>query len=196
LIERRHELRPEKKRLRALQAGEEPTLYDQEAEEDAEEDAATDTLDITNEEPHTNGAARSEEPEYLETADEDELRAIISNIDDVVEELLPIPEWKVPGKDGKPKIVTVLIRSLTSFERTQFIKAMNRNGVDNIDFTRMYADLVILSTRHPTTKRLLFKNADRGMLNGKMGAATERIAMRAADISGLSQTALDAMKKK
>ncbi len=180
-------MRAEKKRLRALQAGEEPTLYDME-EEDEERD-------IAYEEPHTNGAI-AQEPEYLETADEDELRAIISNIDDVVEELLPIPEWKVPGKDGKPKIVTVLIRSLTSFERTQFIKAMNRNGVDNIDFTRMYADLVILSTRHPTTKRLLFKNADRGMLNGKMGAATERIAMRAADISGLSEKALDAMKKK
>ncbi len=183
-------MRAEKKRLRALQAGEEPTLYDQEAE-----DEETEELDITNEEPHPNGTV-TEEPEYLETADEDELRAIISNIDDVVEELLPIPEWKVPGKDGKPKIVTVLIRSLTSFERTQFIKAMNRNGADNIDFTRMYADLVILSTRHPTTKRLLFKNADRGMLNTKMGAATERIAMRAADISGLSEKALDAMKKK
>ena len=180
-------MRPEKKRLRALQAGEEPTLYDME-EEDEEIDRGS------NEEPHTNGATASE-PEYLETADEDELRAIISNIDDVVEELLPIPEWKVPGKDGKPKIVTVLIRSLTSFERTQFIKAMNRNGADNIDFTRMYADLVILSTRHPETKRLVFKNADRGMLNGKMGAATERIAMRAADISGLSEKALTAMKK-
>jgi len=182
-------MRAEKKRLRALQAGEEPTLYDQEAETEE-----TEELDVNSEEAPTNGHA-PEEPEYLETADEDELRAIISNIDDVVEELLPIPEWKVPGKDGKPKIVTVLIRSLTSFERTQFIKAMNRNGVDNIDFTRMYADLVILSTRHPTTKRLLFKNADRGMLNGKMGAATERIAMRAADISGLSEKALTAMKK-
>ena len=189
-------MRPEKKRLRALQAGEEPTLYDQEAEE--EEDDTEELHTQEDGETHSNGNTppQPEEPEYLETADEDELRAIISNIDDVVEELLPIPEWKVPGKDGKPKIVTVLIRSLTSFERTQFIKAMNRNGVDNIDFTRMYADLVILSTRHPTTKRLLFKNADRGMLNGKMGAATERIAMRAADISGLSEKALDAMKKK
>lgn len=180
-----------KRRLRALQPNEEPTLYDEEAEEEAE----TEELDTSTEEPHTNGDTPAE-PEYLDTADEDELRAIISNIDDVVEELLPVPEWKVTGKDGRPKIVTVLLRSLNTFERTQFIKAMNRNGADNIDITKMYADLVILSTRHPKTKRLLFKNADRGMLNTKMGAATERIAMRAADISGLSQAALNAMKKK
>ncbi len=184
-------MRTEKKRLRALQAGEELTLYDEEGDEEL------DTNDDT--ETHTNGnapeAKAPEEPEYLETDNEDELRTIISNIDDVVEVLLDVPEWKVRDKDGKERIVQVLIRSLTTFERTQFIRAMNKNGVDNIDFTKMYADLVILSTRHPKTKRLLFKNADRGMLNTKMGAATERIAMRAADISKLSQTALDAMRK-
>lgn len=132
--------------------------------------------------------------EVLETADEDELRGIISNLDDTVEVLLTIPEWKVVGPDGRERVVQVLLRSLTSFERTQFIKAMQKGGGD-IDFTRMYADLVILSTRHPKTKRLLFKNADRTMLNGKMGKATERIALRAADISGLSETALTDMRK-
>lgn len=181
-------MRPEKKRLRALQAGEELTLYDEEAQE------ALDEVDTPDEESHTNGDTPSEMA-YLDTADEDELRSIISNIDDVVEKLLSIPEWKTKGSDGKDRVVQVMVRSLTSFERTQFIKAMNRNGVENIDFTKMYADLVILSARHPKTKRLLFKNADRGMLNTKHGGATERIAMCAADISGLSQKALDSMKK-
>jgi hypothetical protein len=184
-------MRAAKRRLRALQPGEEANLYDEDAEVTEDEDLET----SDDEEQHTNGAAPSE-PEFLDTVDEDELRVVISNIDDVVEELLPIPEWKVKGKDGKTRIVQVLIRSLTTFERTQFIKAMNRNGVENIDMTKMYADLVILSTRHPKTKRLLFKNADRGMLNTKMGAATERIAMRASDISGLSQEFLDGLKKK
>jgi hypothetical protein len=185
-------MRAAKRRLRALQPGEEVTLYDEENEvvEDEELEASKD-----DEETHTNGHT-PEEPAFLDTADEDELRAVISNLDDVVEVLLPIPEWKVRDKDGKTRIVQVLIRSLTTFERTQFIKAMNKNGVDNIDMTKMYADLVILSTRHPKTKRLLFKNADRGMLNTKMGAATERIAMRATDISGLSQEFLDGLKKK
>src|SRR6266568_1017889 len=185
-------MRAAKRRLRALQPGEEANLYDQEADAEASEDEELETSD--DEETHTNGHT-PEEPAFLDTADEDELRAVISNLDDVVEVLLPIPEWKVRDKDGKTRIVQVLIRSLTTFERTQFIKAMNKNGVENIDMTRMYADLVILSTRHPKTKRLLFKNADSGMLNTKMGAATERIAMRASDISKLSQTALDAMRK-
>ena len=183
-------MRAAKRRLRALQPGEEVTLYDEEGEGAEDEELSTES----DEEQHTNGHT-PEEPAFLDTADEDELRSVISNIDDVVEVLLPIPEWKEMGKDGKTRIVQVLIRSLTTFERTQFIKAMNKNGVENIDMTKMYADLVILSTRHPKTKRLLFKNADRGMLNTKMGAATERIAMRASDISGLSEGFLKDMRK-
>jgi hypothetical protein len=184
-------MRAAKRRLRALQPGEEPNLYDQDAEASEDEDLETED----EEESHTNGHT-PEEPEFLDTADEDELRTIISNIDDVVEVLLPIPEWKYRDpKDGKIKIVTVMIRSLTSFERTQFIKAMNRNGPNNIDITKMYADLVILSARHPKKKTRLFKDADRGMLNTKHGAATERIAMRASDISGLSEAFLADMRK-
>jgi hypothetical protein len=173
---------------RTLLATEEPNLYDED-EAEAEEDAE---LDPENEqEAHTNGAT-PDIPEYLETADENELRDIISKIDDVVEELLPVPEWKVPGKDGKPKIVTVLLRTLTTYERTSFIKAMMRS---NNDIVKVYPDLVILSARHPVTKERIFHNKDRGMLDGKMGKATERIALRASELNGLTEEAVKEMRK-
>lgn len=176
---------------RALLENEEPNLYDQD-EADAEEATEEEGLpEESEEESHANGHV-PDELAILETADEDELRQIISNIDDVVEILLTVPEWKVRGQDGKPRVVQVLLRSLTTFERTSFIKAMQKH--DN-DVTRMYPDLVILSVRHPTTKRLVFKNADRGMLNLKMGRATERMALRACDMNGLTEEAVKEMRK-
>jgi hypothetical protein len=164
--------------------GHEATLYDQEAAE--AEDMAENDLKIEGEtEPHTNGAS----PAYVETADEDELRSLIFTTSDVVEELLDIPEWK---KDGR--VVQVLVRSLSARERTQYLNAM-ASGKD-FDLTKAYPDLVILSARHPVTKKLLFKPADRNALLQKGGRAIERIAMRAGEISGLSEDAIKEMKKK
>src|SRR6266702_8299190 len=104
---------------RALLETEEMNLYDEENAEQEDEG-----LDATDEqEGHTNGST-PQEVAYLETEDEDELRELISKIDDVVEELLAVPEWKVKGSDGKLKIVEVLLRTLTTYERTSFINAM------------------------------------------------------------------------
>jgi hypothetical protein len=172
---------PRAAKKRALLANEEPNLYDE--EEAAENESEELTGDA---ETHTNGAT-PEEVAYLETEDEDELRKLITNIDDVVEELLDVPEWKVNGK-----IVTVLLRTLTTYERTMFIKAMQKS--DN-DIVKAYPDLVILSARHPKTKKLIFKAADRGMLQTKMGRATERIALRASEFNGLTEEAIKEMRK-
>ncbi len=105
----------------------------------------------------------------------------------MVEELLAVPEWKVNGK-----VVEVLLRTLTTFERTSFINAMMKS---NNDITKVYPDLVILSARHPKTKKLIFHKNDRGMLQTKMGRATERIALRASEINGLTEEALTEMRK-
>src|SRR6266704_5094809 len=138
--ERRTTRMPRAAKKRALLANEEPNLYDEEeAVEDESEELTGDA------ETHTNGAT-PEEVAYLETEDEDELRELISKIDDVVEELLDVPEWKVNGK-----VVEVLLRTLTTFERTSFINAMMRS---NNDINKVYPDLVILSARHPKTKKL------------------------------------------
>ncbi len=142
---------------RALLENEEMNLYDEENAESEENEE----LDSTDEQTgHTNGAT-PEEAAYLETEDENELREIISKIDDVVEELLAVPEWKHNGK-----VVTVLLRTLTTFERTSFINAMMKS---NNDITKVYPDLVILSARHPKTKQHIFHKNDRGMLQGGTG---------------------------
>jgi hypothetical protein len=173
---------------RALLETEELNLYD----EDAMEEEEGDELNPANEqETHTNGAVPSE-VEYVETEDEDALRELISKIDDVVEELLDVPEWKVTGPDGKTRIVTVLLRTLTTYERTMFINAMMKA---NNDISKAYPDLVILSARHPRTKKLIFHKNDRGMLQTKMGQATERIALRASELNGLNEEAITAMRK-
>jgi len=171
---------------RALLENEEMNLYDEENEQEDEELIIGDDT-----ETHSNGAT-PEEVAYLETEDEDELRELISKIDDVVEELLAVPEWKVKGSDGKSKIVEVLLRTLTTYERTSFINAMMKS---NNDITKVYPDLVILSARHPKTKKLIFHKNDRGMLQTKMGRATERIALRASELNGLTAEALEEMRK-
>jgi hypothetical protein len=71
------------------------------------------------------------------------------------------------------------------------------NEMKKVDWNlvKMYPDLVILSARHPVTKRLIFHKNDRRMLLTKLGKATERIAMKAADLNGFSAESLEEMRK-
>jgi len=131
--------------------------------------------------------------EYDDTLDESELRSAIFQSSDVIEVIIPVPEWKVTGKDGKPKVVRVLVRALNARERAQFLNAQSSQ---KFDLVKAYPDLVILTARHPVTKKLLFKAADRDELLKKAGRAVERLALKAGDISGLSEEALEDMKKK
>ena len=150
----------------------------------------TEELDTNAEAPPADGVVAP--VEYLETEDEGELRSIISQISDKVEKLIPIPEWKVVGKDGKTRIVQVLVRALNTLERTQFINLLQKT--DN-DMTKVYPDLAIMTARHPKTERLLFKPGDRGMLQTRLGLAVERIALTATKISGLDKETLDSILK-
>src|SRR5487761_1205151 len=114
--------------------GDAPGLYEQEQAE----------LDVQAEEAELDAIAAPpvEDVQYLDTEDEDELRTIISNLDDTVEVMLAIPEWKVTGPDGKDRVVRVIIRSLTGLERSQFLQMMKNT---NFDMTKMYTDLAILT---------------------------------------------------
>lgn len=134
-----------------------------------------------------NGTEELSEDDFLDTLDAKELRTAINNCSDTIEVLLPIPEWRVNGK-----IVRVLVRSMDVEERADFIQAMQKV---NFDLKKLYPDLAIISTYHPKTKQRLWSNADRGMLQGKIGRAVERIAMVASDISGLDEKFLNSLKK-
>lgn len=164
------------------QTTQELTLYDAER--------ASEQGDVSPAQAHTNGST-PDAVELVETDDEQALRSLIFQTSDVVEKLLTIPEWAVRGPDGKKRIVQVLVRALPARERAQFLQSQQAR----LDFAKAYPDLVILTARHPVTKKLLFKPGDRDELNKKSGRAIERIALCAADISGLSEQALNDMKK-
>lgn len=137
------------------------------------------------------GGATPAEPEpveYLETATESELRSLIFQTSDVVEILIDVPEWKINGK-----VVQFLLRALSALERAQYITMMQKSGGD---LTKAYPDLIILSCRHPVTKNKVFKPADRGALQTRLGNAIERIAMNVIKISGLDKESLDSYVKK
>jgi hypothetical protein len=157
--------------------GMEPTLYDLEKAE--------------TEESQTNGVvpvSTSPPVEYVETEDEDELRSLISNVSDVLEELIDVPEWHVNGKT-----VQILLRALNAREYAQFADAVSK---PNVNMTNTFVDMVIMTARHPKTRKLLFKSSDRGMLHQRVGRSIQRIAIRAAELSGVDQKTLDEMKKK
>ncbi len=154
----------------------EPSLYDLDAKAEAES---------------INGAQPpliESKIDYLETEDETELRSIIFQSSDVLEKLIDIPEWKVGGK-----VIQVLVRGLTAREWAQFQNANMKNGV--LDLVKGYPDMAILAARHPVTKKLLFKPTDRDALMQKMGKALERIAIVAADLSGISKRMAEELEK-
>lgn len=125
---------------------------------------------------------------YVETENEEELRSFIANVSDTIEVLLDIPEWH--DKDGR--IVQVLVRALQAGERSDFIENMQKV---NFKLKVLYPDLAIKTARHPRTKKLIWQPADRDTLNSKIGRSLERIAMKAADISGLNEDFLNDIKK-
>jgi hypothetical protein len=138
-----------------------------------------------------NGAvAVAEQPpvEYVETSDETALRSLIFQTSDIVERMIDIPEWKINGK-----VVQILLRALSAGERAEYITMMQKS---NGDLSKAYPDLVIMSARHPGTKNKIFKPADRGELQKKLGNAIERIAMNVVDISGLDEKSLQSYIKK
>ena len=121
---------------------------------------------------------------WVETASENELRSLILQTADLEEKVVDVPEWKI----------RVLVRALTGKERTTLVKdCMQRDGT--MDVAKLYPSLVVMSARHPFTHRPIFKATDRDMLLNKSGSVLDRLALVAAQLSGLSQNAaVDAAK--
>lgn len=114
----------------------------------------------------------------------EELRAHISNVVDIREQLVDIPEWGVQ----------VLVRGLTAKERAKIVKASASPGVAS-DIERLYPDMVIASCYHPTEKVLIFKPSDREMLNGKLSGVMERLAIICVKLSALDKESQEQLRK-
>lgn len=112
------------------------------------------------------------------------LRDTILGASDIRKETVTIPEWGV----------TVEVRGLTGTQRAKLM----RTGFDQrgtVDFEKLYPELVIATTFDPATGEAVFTEADRDALNGKSGAALERLAQAAMRVAGLSADAVEAAEK-
>lgn len=112
------------------------------------------------------------------------LRERILGASDIRREQVHVPEWEA----------TVEVRGLTGTQRAKLMKT----GFDargTVDFERLYPELLIASTFDPETGEAVFTAADRDSLNGKSGAALERVAQAAMRISGLTPDAAELAEK-
>lgn len=116
----------------------------------------------------------SEEPttaEILQTAD---LRSSILAIDDIPTEIVVVPEWNN---------ARIEVRGMTGGDRAQMMAAAVED--DGIDWSSMYADIIVKTCYDPATGARIFTDADKGAINGKSGKVVDRLAQVGMALSGM-----------
>lgn len=112
------------------------------------------------------------------------LREKILNTEDIKEQVVEIPEWGVK----------VLVRGLDGAQRAKVMQnATDARG--NINFTKIYPDIIIASCYDPETKEKIFEDTDRDLIMKKSSVAIDRIVNVAMAISGLSKQAEEEIEK-
>lgn len=112
------------------------------------------------------------------------LREKILGASDIRREQVHVPEWDA----------TVEVRGLTGTQRAKLMKTgFDAKGA--VDFEKLYPELLVASVFDPETQQPVFTEADRDSLNGKSGAALERVAQAAMRLSGLSPEAAEQAEK-
>lgn len=117
--------------------------------------------------------------DWLETDDEEQARQLIFEAKDLLEEVVPVPEWGM-----KVKVV-----ALTGEERARIMQSCTNMKTGEVDIAKAYPDVVILCTRHLKTGKRIFKPTDRAAILQKAGSALDRIAMKAMTLSGMTEEA-------
>jgi len=103
------------------------------------------------------------------------LREQILNSNDIKKELVTVAEW------GN---AVIEIRTLTGKARANMLKsAVDKNG--NIDFEKIYPEIIIASSFDPETGSKLFESTDRDIINSKSAKCVEEIAKVALRLAGL-----------
>ncbi|WP_202078276.1 hypothetical protein [Caldalkalibacillus salinus] len=108
------------------------------------------------------------------------LREQILATQDIKEEVVDIPEWETK----------VLVKGLNGAKRARLLQ----NNIDkqgNINFERMYPELLILTVHDPQSKEPVFQPEDRDALNAKNGGIIEKLVQTAMRLSGLESQAVE-----
>ena len=112
------------------------------------------------------------------------IREKILNADDIRQEIVSVNEWGVK----------LLVKGMTGSQRARMMSsAVDRKG--NMDFEKMYAELVISGSYDPESGEKIFSSADKDALNEKSGGALEKIAKVCMNLSGLTDEEMDKIEK-
>ena len=109
------------------------------------------------------------------------LRDKILNANDEQTELVTVEQWGVK----------LLVKSITGKDRAGLMNRCLNQKTGVMDMEKLYALLVIHTTYDPETGDRVFTEADMEALNGKNGAAMEKIAKVASKLSGMDEGNLD-----
>lgn len=112
------------------------------------------------------------------------IRDKIRDADDIEKDLVTVPEWGVD----------VEVRSLTGTARADFL-ASYASGDGEVNWHNLYPEVLIAHCFDPETGERLFEESDRTWIMSKSGAAIDRVATAAMNISGLGAKAVDDLGK-
>lgn len=109
------------------------------------------------------------------------LRDKILSANDEQSELVTIEQWGVQ----------VLVKSMTGKARAGLMNRCLNQKTGIMDMEKLYGLLVIHTAHDPETGAKIFEEVDLEALNGKNGAAMEKIAKVASKLSGLDEGSID-----
>jgi hypothetical protein len=107
------------------------------------------------------------------------LRDKILAAQDIKTEIVRIDEWDVE----------VEVRGMTGRQRAILLQGVvgGQGKNSKVDLQKLYPQLVVMSTFDPETGKPVFLPGDSDALLGKSGAALEKIAKVAMELSGLNE---------
>lgn len=111
------------------------------------------------------------------------LRQTILNADDIVKEVVDVPEWGIK----------IEVRGMTAKERAKLLKSSATSG--EVNMVTWFPDLIIATAYDPETGEKVFEPADRDAINAKSGAAVSALSDVAARLSGLGETDVQIAKE-
>lgn len=105
------------------------------------------------------------------------LRDTILRTDDTQRDTVTIPEW-----GG----IELEVRSMTGKERARFLESFT-DDQGRVQWEQLYPSLIIATCFDPESGERVFLPDDHDELNGKSGAALERIAKVGMRLSGMEK---------
>lgn len=104
------------------------------------------------------------------------LRDQILAADDIATEPVEIPEWNC----------TLHVKSMTGKARAQMLKQAADPETGEMDYERLYPQVIVATCVDPETGEYVFTNDDTEALNQKSGSVLERLATAGMKISGMT----------